>query len=617
MNFQNIRISNPQDRIYYKGNERKDGDRMEEQTRWNLRKMYPTDALWYEDLKETEHLCGELAARKGHCAENAQALLKTAQQYFGLDQKLYHLVVFANSNFDQNMADSEAKKLYETAQNTATAIGEKLSFLAPELMQYTPEDFKEYCGECPELACYASFAEDFFAKKKHILSDVMEQMMVRMNDMGASFSKIFEDLVINDLAFPKITAPDGREFAASEANYHTALMSYDRSFREAYFKALLGTYGNYRNTITSIYYGSVKDDCFTAKNRRYPSARAMKLFHNHIPEEVYDNLIETVGQNVAPMHEYVEYRREKMGLDALHFYDLFVPLVSEGDRKYTYEEAQQLVLEATAVLGSDYTALVRRAFAERWIDVYPRDNKRTGAYSTGSYTSYPYVLLNFTGTLDDVFTLAHELGHSMHTYFSCRNQPYVYSGYSIFCAEVASTLNEQLLSDYLFRHASSKEEQCLLLDKKLNDLRSTFYRQTMFAAFEQQTHQWVEEGKPLLPEELSRLHGELNRQYYGERFAVDPELCNEWERIPHFYTAFYVYQYATGIAAATAIADRIFTLGEPAVRDYRKFLCGGSSLHPIEMLKVAGVDMASPQPVLATAQVFRDTLAQLKALQAE
>ena len=585
---------------------------MEERTRWDLRRMYPTDEDWFRELEEVQALCRELEARKGHCAEDAGALCLTVRQYFTLDERLTNLMVFANSNFDQNMADGAAKKLYESAQNAATRIGEALSFLAPELMQHTPEEFERYAAQRPELRQYAAYARDFFAKKPHILPDEMEQLLVRMNDLGASFDKIFEDLVINDLKFPELTGPDGNRFPAVEANYTTALTNPDRGFRRDYFRALLGTYGAHRNTITSIYYGSVKNDCFTAKSRRYPNARAMRLFANHIPEQVYDRLIETVAEQTGPLHEYVAYRKARMGLDEIHFYDLFVPMEAQSSRRYTYEEAQQLVLEATAVLGEDYTALVRRAFAERWIDVYPRDNKRTGAYSTGSYTSYPYVLLNFTGTLDDVFTLAHELGHSMHTWFSCHSQPYVYSGYSIFCAEVASTLNEQLLSDYLYRHAASREERRLLLDKKLNDLRSTFYRQTMFAAFEQQTHRWVEEGKPLLPEELSRLHGELNRQYYGEDFVVDPELCDEWERIPHFYTAFYVYQYATGIAAATAIARRILTEGEPAVRDYRKFLCGGSSLHPIEMLRVAGVDMESPQPVLDTVAVFRDTLHQLK-----
>lgn len=587
---------------------------MNEMTRWNLRKMFPDDQLWLEKMNATSKLAEELAARKGSCAASAKELLKTAEQYLRIDENLYDLIVFANSNFDQNMSDQEAKKLYEMSQNSATVIGEQLSFLAPELMGYSMEDFDRYCQELPELEQYRFFAEDFLERKEHTLSDEMETLLIRMNDMGSSFGKVYEDLMINDVKFPVIQNPQQEDFQVTEAGYGTALTHPDRRFREDYYKALLGTYGSHINTLTSVYYGSVKGDVFTAKTRKYQSVREMCLSRNHIPEEVYENLLRTVRENTKPLQEYVEYRREKMGLEDIHFYDLFVPMVENTDRTYTYEEAQELVLKAVAVLGEDYTKLIQRAFDERWIDVYPRENKRNGAYSTGSYTSNPYVLLNFTGTLNDVFTLAHELGHSMHTYFSCQNQPFIYSGYSIFCAEVASTLNEELLSDYLYRNAKSSREKELLLDRKLNDLRSTFYRQTMFAAFEDETHKRVERGEPLLPETLCELHGELNRIYYGEDFVVDPELRYEWARIPHFYRAFYVYQYATGIAAATAIAKRILTQGQPAVEDYRKFLSGGGSRHPIDMLRVAGVDMASPQPILDTVEVFRDTLQKLKKL---
>ncbi len=587
---------------------------MEQKTHWNLRKMYPTDECWQEKLASVMRLAETLTAQKGHCADTAEALCQTARLYTQIDEQLYDLLVFANSNFDQDMSNPQAKKLYETAQNAATTIGERLAFLAPELMQYDYETFQAYCRQCPELELYDFFARNFFEKKEHILSDEMEELLIRMRDMGASFEKIYEDLVINDMRFPTVTTSDGQEFAVNEANYALALTSSDRAFRAAYYEALLGTYGQHIHTLTSIYYGSVKDDVFTAKSRRYPSARAHRLFENHIPEQVYDNLLQTVRENTAPLHDYVAYRQQKLGLENVHFYDMFVPLVQNVDRRYTYEEAQQLVLAATAVLGEDYTALIKRAFAERWIDVYPNDNKRTGAYSTGSYTSHPYVLLNFTGTLNDVFTLAHELGHSMHTYFSCQNQPYLYSSYSIFCAEVASTLNEELLSDYLYRHASSDVERAFLLDKKLNDLRSTFYRQAMFADFENETHKQVELGEPLLPEKLCALHGELNRLYYGDNFIVDTALTYEWARIPHFYRAFYVYQYATGIAAATAIAKRILREGADAVADYRAFLTTGGSGHPIDLLRIAGVDMASQQPILDTVEEFRVTLEKLKAL---
>lgn len=587
---------------------------MEDQMRWSLREMFPADEDWNREMEQASEVAKALAGRKSHLAENAEALAETARLYLELEEKLYRLMVFANSNFDQNMADPAAKKLYETAQNQSTAIGEALSFMAPELMQYSMEDFNRYCEEKPELKEFAHFAEDFFARKEHILSDEMETLLVRMNDMGESFSKVFEDLTVNDMEFPMIQTLEGESIRANEANYAMALENPDPAFRRDYYKGLLGTYQKHINTLASIHYGSVKNDCFTAKSRKYASARAAALFANHIPETVYDNLLETVRANVEPLHEYVAFRKERLGLDTLYFSDLFVPLVQESARKYTYEEAQKLVLDAVSVLGEDYTALIQKAFDERWIDVYPREAKRTGAYSTGAYKCKPYVLLNFTGTLDDVFTLAHELGHSLHTWFSNENQPLLYSGYSIFCAEVASTLNEQLLSRWLFEHSTSKEEKALLLCKRLDDIRSTFYRQTMFADFEYQTHKLVEAGEPLVPETLCGIHRKLNEDYYGPELTVDDYLSCEWARIPHFYSAFYVYQYATGIAASTAIAHRIFTEGASAVADYRKFLTTGGSGHPIDLLKIAGVDMASPKPVLDTIETFRTTLQELKAL---
>ena len=587
---------------------------MEDQMRWSLREMFPADEDWNREMEQASEVAKALAGRKGHLAENAEALAETARLYLELEEKLYRLMVFANSNFDQNMADPAAKKLYETAQNQSTAIGEALSFMAPELMKYSMEDFNRYCEEKPELKEFAHFAEDFFARKEHILSDEMETLLVRMNDMGESFSKVFEDLTVNDMEFPMIQTLEGESIRANEANYAMALENPDPAFRRDYYKGLLGTYQKHINTLTSIHYGSVKNDCFTAKSRKYASARAAALFANHIPETVYDNLLETVRANVEPLHKYVAFRKERLGLDTLYFSDLFVPLVQESARKYTYEEAQKLVLDAVSVLGEDYTALIQKAFDERWIDVYPREAKRTGAYSTGAYKCKPYVLLNFTGTLDDVFTLAHELGHSMHTWFSNENQPLLYSGYSIFCAEVASTLNEQLLSRWLFEHSTSKEEKALLLCKRLDDIRSTFYRQTMFADFEYQTHKLVEAGEPLVPETLCGIHRKLNEDYYGPELTVDDYLSCEWARIPHFYSAFYVYQYATGIAASTAIAHRIFTEGASAVADYRKFITTGGSGHPIDLLKIAGVDMASPKPVLDTIETFRTTLQELKAL---
>ena len=333
-----------------------------------------------------------------------------------------------------------------------------------------------------------------------------------------------------------------------------------------------------------------------------------------MPEEVYDNLIENVRAGVGPLQDYVSLRKKILGISDFHFYDFFVPIVPDVDRSYSYEEGKELVLKAAAILGEDYTTVMKRAVNERWIDVLPGKNKRTGAYSNSCYDEHPYMLLNYTDTLEDVFTLIHELGHSMHSYFSNQNQPVLDADYSIFCAEVASTTNEMLLYHYLLERAETKEQKTLLLAKHLDDIRSTFYRQTMFADFENQTHKLAEAGEPLTPTVLCGIHQKLNADYYGPEFVADQTISWEWARIPHFYRNFYVYQYATGISAAIAISRRILSEGQPAVDDYRKFLATGGSGHPIDLLRIAGVDMASPKPIQDTIADFSETLAQLKAL---
>lgn len=581
---------------------------------WNLREMYPEDQQWKEEMEQAVTMAKALAARKGSAARDAEALLETARQYEALHKSLSRLSVFAHSNFDQDMSDAAAKELYELASNRYTEIGESLSFLAPELMAYSMEDFLRYAQQQPELKLYQHFAEDFFERKAHVLSDEMEGLMVRMNDLGGSFRKAFSDLTVNDMEFPEVTTPEGETYKADETHYRQALSHPDQSFRKTYYEGLLGTYRRHINTLSSIYYGSVKNDVYSAKSRNYLSAREKFLAANHIPGEVYDNLISTVRSNTGPLQEYVALRKEKLGLEEFYFSDFFVPLVEETDRRYSFEEACDLVKKAVEPLGEDYVQVLERAMKERWIDVAPRENKVSGAYCTGAYGHHPYVLLNFTGTLDDVFTLAHELGHAMHSYYSNQNQPFIYAGYSIFCAEVASTLNEQLLSEYLYNHTASRQEKALLLSKRLDDIRSTFYRQTMFADFEHQTHRWVEEGSPLLPKKLCRLHRELNELYYGSALHADDILSCEWARIPHFYRAFYMYQYATGISASISIAKKIIAEGAPAVADYRRFLAAGGSDHPIQLLRIAGVDMAAPKPVLDAVSVFAATLEELKTL---
>ncbi|MBQ5708005.1 MAG: oligoendopeptidase F family protein, partial [Peptococcaceae bacterium] len=420
---------------------------------WDLTHMFESVQAWRDGMDEARTMADELAAMQGTITKNADTLYLALKRNDKLGEKLTALFVYAKMYFDQNMANGEAKDIYESADSIYTAIAEKLSFLEPELLELTPEIFADYAAQNEGLQLYGFMMEGLFEQKNHIFNQQIEEILSKMGALGNSFEKIYDDLTVNDIVYPIITTPEGEEIEVNNNNYQIALNHPDAAFRYEFFTKLLGVYGQHINTITSTYYGSVKNDVFVAKSRKYDSARAMALSGNHIPEEVYDNLIATVRKNAGPLQDYVTLRKEVLGLEKIHFSDLFVPIVPGVDRTYTYEEAKQIVLEATAVLGEDYTAVLKEAFDNRWIDVYPAKNKATGAYAIHSYGYHPFSLLNFTGTLNDVFTIAHELGHVMHSYYSNQNQPYVYSDYCIFTAEVASTVNEQLLFDYLYKNS--------------------------------------------------------------------------------------------------------------------------------------------------------------------
>lgn len=587
---------------------------MTQNTTWDLTPMYQNAAAWREDLEAAKGLSARLVAMQGQITDSAEHLLAALECNDALGEKISALFVYAKMLFDQNMADKASKDIYETADSAYTLIAEQLAFFEPELLQLTPEIFAQYQEKLPGLKLYGFLMSNLFEQKAHIFDQQIEEILSKMGALGNSFEKIYDDLTVNDIDYPEITAPEGEEITVDNNNYALALGNPDRAFRAQYFNTLLGIYGKHINTITSAYYGSVKNDAFVAKSRKYPSARAMALSGNHVGEEVYDNLIATVREHTAPLKDYVSLRQQVLGLDDICFYDLFVPLVEGVDRRYTYEEAQDLVLKATAVLGEDYTAVLKEAFDNRWIDVYPAKNKANGAYAIDAYGYHPYSLLNFTGTLNDVFTIAHELGHVMHSYYSNANQPYIYADYCIFTAEVASTVNEQLLFNYLYQHSTSDQEKALLLCNQLDNIRSTLYRQTLFADFENETHKMVEKGLPLLPDTLCQMYKGLYEIYHGPDFTVDDTLSYEWARIPHFYRAFYVYQYATGISAAVSIAKGILSGDEQAVRHYRTFLTKGGSDYPIELLKIAGVDMAKPQPIIDTLNDFQTMLDELKPL---
>jgi len=579
---------------------------------WDLTHMYLNVQDWHKDIDDAKKLSQTIIAKRGTVTKSAENLLSTLTLNDELSIKVTKIYVYAKMYFDQDMKNSQAKELYEIADALHTKIGDELAFLEPELLEIDEAKFQGYTRIQPALRIYSYMFKKLFKKKEHIFPAEIEEILTKMNSLGNSFEKVYDDMTVNDIDYPEVQNNSGDSITANNANYYKVLTSQDRTLRKNFFQALLGTYGKYINTITSSYYGAVKHDVFLAKTRKYKSSRQMALDENIIPVDVYDNLIKTVKNNTDVLQEYITFRKNILKLDEIHFYDLFVPIVKDIDKTYTYEKAQELVLAATSVLGEDYTSVLKEAFSNRWIDAFPAQNKVSGAYAIEAYGYHPYSLLNYTGTLGDVFTLAHELGHVMHSYYSSKNQPFINSDYTIFTAEVASTVNEQLLYHYLLKNSSSQGEKNLLLSNHLDNIRSTLYRQTLFADFESQAHQMVEEEKPLLPEVLSNLHKELYQIYHGSDFIIDPELGYEWARIPHFYRSFYVYQYATGVSAAISIANKILVEGNTAVKNYREFLTKGGSDYSINLLKIAGVDMASPEPILDAINNFKDTLKELK-----
>ena len=581
---------------------------------WKLEDIYADEQAWYQDLETVKQLAKKLTAMQGRVCQDGHTLLETLDLTVKCNEYFSKLFVYAHCHYDAEMANANYKKLYETVSGQSNAISEQTAFVMPELMKMDRARFDELCEQVPELELYSHYIDDLLSQKEHILDERSEQMLVRMQDLHGSYTKIYKDLMVNDTQYGEMTNAQGETLPVNDSNYSAAMADPDRSFRKEFFEKLLRTYGGYINTLSSNYYALVKANVHIAKTRGYSSARNQSLSSNFIPEEVYDNLLQTVRSNTEPFQRYISLRNRVLDLDKSYMYDMFIPIVPDVDKKYTFEEAYDLMLKATSILGEDYTELVKRSHDEQWCDVYPKKGKVSGAYSTSVYDVHPYMLLNYTGTLGDVFTLLHETGHSMHSWYSNQTQPFLYSDYTLFCAEVASTTNEMILYHYLLDHAQTKEEKALLLSKHLDDIRSTFYRQTMFADFENQTHKLVEEGQPLLPDVLCEIHRKINEDYFGPGFAADRDISYEWARIPHFYRAFYVYQYATGISAAVAIANRIRKLGQPAIEDYKNFLRAGSSDHPIELLKLAGVDMASPQPILDIIEDFDQTLKQLEEL---
>ncbi len=584
--------------------------------KWDLESVYPDLESWERDLQKANELIPKLTAFQGRLGESPRTLLEALQTRDQLWKLGGQLFVFAHSRKDEDNTNSTYQALNDRAMNFYVRAQAALSFLTPEILAIPEETLRNWLEEEEGLRLYQHQLEDILREKEHVRSAEVEELLAQAGEVGSAPHSIFGMLDNADMKFPTIRDENGNEVELTKGRFISFLESQDRRVREEAFKALYGTYAKFRNTLAATYAASVKKDVFFARARRYPSARAAALSGNNIPESVYDNLLATVEKNLPSLHRYVQLRRKLLGLDELHMYDLYVPMVAEADKKVPYEEAVETVVKALEPLGEEYTTVARRGLTEeRWVDIYENEGKTSGAYSGGWYTTKPFILMNYQETLDSMFTLAHELGHSMHSWYTRKHQPFPYGNYTIFVAEVASTFNEALLTDYLLKNTDDKKLKMYLVNHQLESIRTTLYRQTMFAEFEHLTHQMAERGEPLTPDVLCAKYYELNQKYYGtEGMVVDKEIELEWARIPHFYRAFYVYQYATGISAALALSQQVLTEGEPAVERYLNFLKSGSSDYSINLLKNAGVDMTSPEPVQQALDVFAKLIDQMEEL---
>ena len=550
---------------------------IEEKDTWKLEDIIPGDQAWEALYEEASREVKEYGQFQGKLGESADTLLRALEFEDRISLKIEKLYVYGRMKSDEDTGNQENQERFGRAQALYFEAAGLSSFMVPEILSLEPSVLQAFLEENEGLQVYRRLFQMLEKRRAHTLPAQMEALLAQSYDATQGASQIFNMFNNADVRFPAITGENGQELSVTHGTYISLLENKDRRIRRDAFQALYSVYAQYKNTICATFSANVKQALFYAKARGYASSRQHSLAENEVPEAVYDNLVTAVRKGLPLLHRYVGIRKKALGLEDLHMYDLYVSMAADVERRYTIEEAKNLVLEGLKPLGEEYGKLLRQGFEDRWIDVYENEGKRSGAYSWGVYGTHPYVLMNFNGTLNDVFTLAHEMGHSIHTYYSNQAQPYVYAGYKIFVAEVASTCNEALLIRYLMGRTKDRKELLHLINHFLESFRGTLFRQTMFAEFEQQAHQMAGEGKPLTAQNLCRMYHQLNVDYFGPELTVDEEIDYEWERIPHFYTPFYVYQYATGFSAAVAISSGILKGDGQVLRGYRKFLEGGCS----------------------------------------
>jgi len=586
---------------------------IDEAYKWDLDSLYASDEEWEAAYEEAEELIEDLAAYEGRATEDAATLLETLETYEELMRTVSNVAAYARMRKDEDTTDDTYQALTARSQSLSSEASSAASFLDPELQDLDYDDIEAMIDEEPGLEPYEHYFDDVLRMKDHTRSAEVENLLAELGEVTGAPGEVYNMLANADMEFPTVEDPDGEQQPITLNNFTTLQKHPDRDFRQRVYEAFYDEWETVRNAVGTAYKNAVKTDVKMANARDYDTAREAALDGPNVPVEVYDTLVDTVHDNLDTLHRHADLKRQSIGADELRMWDLYVPLVQEESPEIEYEQACEYVTEAVAPLGDDYQSRLAEGLDSRWVDVYETEHKQSGAYSGGTYDSQPFILMNYQDDVESMYTLAHELGHSMHSEYTSEEQPFVYSGYEIFVAEVASTVNETLLTHHLLDTVEDATLRRHILNEYLERFRSTLYRQTMFAEFEHRTHEMSEAGEPLTPDRLDDLYRDLKGDYY-EPAVLDDRIAREWMRIPHFYRAFYVYQYATGISAAVALVDGILDEGEPAAQRYIDFLRSGSRQYPLELLRDAGVDMASPDPVesaLSTYGEYLDEFAEL------
>ncbi|MFH1452669.1 MAG: oligoendopeptidase F [Armatimonadota bacterium] len=595
--------------------EAKERSQIQEEYKWDLESMYATDADWEKEFSECEKLLKEAEGYEGNLTDSAQRLLsglKLTDKIYMLNDRIYSYAVMRSDEDAKNEA-------YQALQSRATSLRTKtntsLSFIDPEILALPDKKLSNFINQEPGLKTYDFYFEKLRHLRAHILSADKEAIVASTGDMYEGIPNIYNLLFFADIKFPKVKDEEGKDIQLSYGTFLAGLESTDRNVRKRFYEAFYNTYGQYMNTFTSILAAKLQGDWFYANNAKYKTTLEYVLDKDNIPVNVYDNLIKVINENLDVVHRYYALRKKLSGLEDYNVYDHYYPIIKPPATSITYPEARKIIMEALKPLGKEYTAIIEKGFNDRWIDVYETKGKRAGAYSWGAYGTKPFILLNYSNNLSEVFTLAHELGHSVHTYWTNENQPYVYSNYPVFIAEVASTFNEHMMINYLLEHSKDRNEKLYLVMNYLHRTISTLYRQTMFAEFEKQIHTWTEEGKPLTKDLVDSYYLKLCRKYYGPDVQIDDINAYEWARVRHFYLyKYYVYQYSTCFAASTYFYDKIMTEGAPAREKYFTLLKSGGSDFPIELLKNAGLDMTKPESITPAIKLFEKLLGEAEKL---